>query len=251
MINVVLQEKTYKFAENWGEITIEKAEELRKLKMPDSLAQAYEAYTKGEKFDSPVDEKTIIKVLPTYYGEVIRIMAHMPKSAVKLIHWAERTAIYKDYLEQFVVGVHHFPAYELTGVESFDFEGVTYHLPKSREVLGNKEEGAEMTAIEFTESADLEIYSRELDGGKYEVLPNIISILCRPEGEEYSEQVSLIRAERFKHLDMATAWEVFFSIIDYSARFAAASLTSSAVEGLKQLRQQLPQGSVHSAGTAQ
>jgi hypothetical protein len=75
---------------------------------------------------------------------------------------------------------------------------------------------ADRTAIEFAEIADLEIASKKLDGGKFEVLPVMLAIICRPhiDGsvEKYDEQTCLSRADLFKELKMDIVWDVFFSL---------------------------------------
>ena len=78
------------------------------------------------------------------------------------------------------------------------------------------------TVFEFSEAADLELFSKDLAGGKHERAANIISILCRPKDksgkiEKYDEDVSLKRAESFKSLNMDIVWEVFFCLAEQSS----------------------------------
>jgi len=72
-----------------------------------------------------------------------------------------------------------------------------------------------VTAIEFTEAADLQLAEKALDGGRIETLSNIIAIHCRLKNEKYDEQKSLSRAELFMdELTMDVAWEVFFCLVE-------------------------------------
>ena len=89
------------------------------------------------------------------------------------------------------------------------------------------------TAIEFTECADLELFSKSFAGGKFEVAPNIISIICRPKQEKYNAAVCLLRADGFSELTMDTVWEVFFCFqkhINLSEQITAISLIEKAIK---------------------
>ena len=107
------------------------------------------------------------------------------------------------------------------------FKGDTYLLPESRISLGEKQPAAYLEAVQFTESADLEYYSKEMEGGKFQAATNIISILCLKDGEQYDEEVSLKRAEQFKGLPMNVCWEVFFCFMNLVNTSVKDMVTSS------------------------
>jgi len=48
----------------------------------------------------------------------------------------------------------------------------------------------------------------ELKGGSFDVLPEIIATIARPEGEEYSSKEVIRRREIFKDLDLLTAYRI-------------------------------------------
>ena len=211
MINISINDKQYKIPESWDEIDLAKGIELTKVcyNCPDKLKEIYKG-TEIEPTDT--DYK---KTFPLFYGEVLACLTGLSSEDIGKILWQERTAVYSRYLAPFAVGVMFQPVdYEAKNIESFKHDGETYYLPKSREVLGSERMMAFESALTFTEAADLEIYFSKMQKGKIEGMANIISILCRPEGEEYNEEKSLARAEGFMTLPMTVVWEVFFFLTE-------------------------------------
>lgn len=212
----------YKCLESWKEMPISKAIEIQQIldDIPSLLKELYDlrvskSETKKEdinKLIGKIDTKDRIKHFPLFYGEVIKALTDIPGDVMEEIMWDMRTQFYNMYCERLVTGLLYGDYDHIKPIKSFRFKGEIYWLPKEDHVLGKPVPMADAQTIEFTEVADLEIYSEQLKGGKYQVSPNIISILCRPKDEAYNEKKSLARADKFMDLTMDIVWEVFFCI---------------------------------------
>ena len=220
----------YKCLESWKEMRISKAIEIQQIldDIPSLLKEVYDlrvskSGTKKADIDKligKIDTKDRIKYFPLFYGEIIKALTDIPGSVMDGIMWDMRTQFYNMYCERLVIGLLYGDYDHIEPIKSFRFKrGIdeplmmeTFLLPREDHVLGKPVPMADAQTIEFTEVADLEIYSEQLKGGKYQVAPNIISILCRPKGEAYNEKKSLARAEMFMDLTMDIVWEVFFCI---------------------------------------
>ena len=217
MIHITV-DKDYEVRDQWEEITIDEActlykllEEAPKLK---GLYSCKDEEELSEKYGE-LTNKEHIKDFPKFYGKVICLLSDMSEETAEQILWHDRTAFYTKYLQSLVMGLVHLPIdYKPKNIKDFTFKGDTYLLPKSRILLGEKQPAAYLEAVQFTESADLEYYSKEMEGGKFQAATNIISILCLKDGEQYDEEVSLKRAEQFKELPMNVCWEVFFCFMN-------------------------------------
>ena len=212
MITITI-DKTYKLPENWSEIGLLKAQELFKVPVPPKLMEYWDC--KIKKKDTPnLTERDLIKIFPEYYGKILTVFG-VPNSVVRKIMWQDRVAFFNTYLLEFVLGMHFSPNFESTSPEFIEY-GEKLYFPKSKDLLDVKLPMAYTTAWEFSEMADLQIYASGLAEGKYDYIANIASVMCRPLGEEYNEDISLERAEKLKDMKMSDAWEVFFCLIEHS-----------------------------------
>jgi hypothetical protein len=231
VVNVDINQKKYKVIESWSEMTIDQAVEIYKAcdAIPDKLNDIYKALTDKEALataTAEADDADCVKHFPKFYGKIITLVSDIPEDIVDRISWSERTAFFNQYVEKFVIGLLYHPYdFKAKGIKSFAHEEQVYFLPETKTVINDQRTFADATAIEFAESADLELHSRSMAGGKFEVAANIISILCRPEGEVYNEDVSLKRAESFRSLSMSVFYEVFFCLDLRLKNFRNASTT--------------------------
>lgn len=225
---------SYRLKQNWNEITINEAIEIMKVinKMPERLREYYDLIlkkqtkqvkTKITKWNEDITLEERVKIFPAFYGKMLYKLSNAPQKVIDRVDWQSRTNIYNFKIgegiscESVVIGLLSFPFdYKIQGIESFKLKGEALLLPVTRSVLGEDRPMGNEPAITFTESADLEIFASKLSGGVYERATNIISILCRPKGEEYDEEKSLKRAESMGKLTMDIFWEVFFCIIKQS-----------------------------------
>ena len=245
----------YHIKNDWPDLTIQDAIDLFKVikKAPALLSKIYHAKTQ-EKLDelhAKVTHEHEVKTFPLFYGKMLMAMSDIPKEIMRQMQANERSSLYKILCEETVIGLIHLPTkYEPQEEGGFEWKGEKLLYPASRIKMGEKIPLSEATALEFTEIADLEIFAKEMEGGKYEKAANIISILCRPEGEEYDEEISLKRAETMKDIPLNVMWDVFFWLIKHinaSTRASAISISRRERRKLKRLRER---ASTASAGTA-
>lgn len=249
---------TFNMVESWDDFTLEKGIELSTIckQIPPKLKELYDLKTVKQtdkvkelydhKFNKLTD-KELIKTFPQFYGKVICCLSDIPLQTMNRCYWEFRHAVYTGYLERFVIGVMYAPFdIELINVESFEHNGVKYFLPKSRDKMGQNVPMADAQVLEFTEAADLQLFSKDTEAGQLTYAANIVSILARPEGEEYDEETSLARAEDFLQLPMRTVLEVFFSSIEHfntSYQFILQSGISKELKAQKHLKNQGLSGS--------
>ena len=284
MIYFKINDIDYSSFEQWSEMKLEKGIELSALcrTMPDKLKDFYTIVTSEPtmeaqeeslaKWVEAVGEIEMVKEFPEFYGKVISCLSNVPDDVIKFVQTGFRVAFYKQYCEKFVIGIlHNIIDYQYQNIKSFTHEGIEYHLPVDKNILGSSKPMSDRSAIEFTESADLQMAAKEMAAGKFEYAANIISILCRPlvpvnpshmpqltedvhvissilnmkrsEIEPYDEQVSLARAESFKQLTMDIVFEVFFCLtkhmIIFNQTMAISLLEDQVKEKEKSLKAEL------------
>lgn len=234
----------YRSPEAWSEVTISKAAALHELidkQMPDQLKDYYKIgaieleQDREKALQEWVDagnDALWIKILPEFYGKVLEVLTDIPQEIISKIFPGDRTTFYKQYCEWIVLGIYYGATnYQTKGILFFKHKEEKFYLPITRNILGIERPMADRTAIEFTEVADLELFSKQMAGGRYEIAANIISILCRPklpngQLEPYDEEKCLNRAEEFKQLGMDIAFEVFFCLNEHILISRQVSLIS-------------------------
>lgn len=268
MIHFEINQQKYSAIETWNEMTLEKGISFSALcrTAPDKLLDFYSILSSGgpeeetekhvEKWKEALAENDFVKEFPEFYGKVICELSNIPEDVMKYVTAGDRIAVYKKHFESFVLGIlHEAIDYTPQHLTSFKFENVEYQLPITRNILGNERPMADRTTLEFTESADLQLASKEMSAGKFEFAANIVAILCRPmipidpkslptmtvENhlkvkelmnkkeilEPYNEVVCLERAEKFKQLTMDIVFEVFFCLAKHILLFNQRSVISS------------------------
>lgn len=226
MIQVTINDQPYLVCSDWKDLTIGKASELHKIRMPETLRNCYtvavqaaqmpekDAEIRLDEAERQITIEDQHKHFPRYFSEVIACLSDIPETVLRQTDVNSIKALYNTYLQQFVEGVHFIPNFQTKDIKSFEFEGETFFLPVSKKVFGVDVPMVDISALEFTESADLMVYLARIEQDKdVTMIANLVSILCRPEGEKYVEEISLQRAEMFKNLTMDVVWNVFFSLI--------------------------------------
>lgn len=265
MLGVTINGKDYDIKVEHEDFTIQDAINIRiKLDaIPKNLFKLYENLIEErkdenkEKLEKEQKEITdsftpqdLRKTFPIFYGDIIQLSSDIPEAVMKLMPADWRTRLYESCCIKNVCELLGSPKY-IDPAISFTQDDIKYFAPEPYEILNEvRPMGKNTRILEFAESADLELFSEELKGGKYSVLPNIISILYRPKDEEYNEATSLTRVEKFKQLDMKIGWGVFF----YFKQLETISLqnirTLEVQEQILILRRQLSEaGLTNSAGT--
>ncbi len=236
MVNLEIHSAKYRLKDQWKEITLAEAIEIYKIakKLPSYWISLYEEKLKEEPDQKRIQDlankitiEDLEKNLPIIYGEMIMVLSDIPADVLKKVHSGDRRALYEQYLSHLVLGLLFWPAYKSQGISSFKHKGTTYYLPTASKLHGYEKPGADLTALEFTEVADLQIAAAHLEEGRFAHASKIIAILCRPKGEAYDETTCGNRAEGFMSLTMDKVWEVFFSLLESTVIFQQHSLLST------------------------
>jgi len=225
MYIITIDNKTYKTVSAWSEMKLKDAEAVFNIVMPQRLRDYYNLLLsndddKQKKLAELIFTKEELeKDFPLFYGQVICALSDVPAEKMQYVKKISREEIYRyksaDGVScmSVVMGLIKEPFdFKPKGLKSFEWQGETLLMPETKKILGIERPLSGESAITFCESADLLINSEKIEQGKYKSMANIISILCRPEGEEYDESKSLKRAETMGKLSMDIVWEVFFCL---------------------------------------
>ena len=109
--------------------------------------------------------------------------------------------------------------YKPEGIKSFDFEGETYYFPS--EFLKKETYG------DFIESTQLNMYIKDMENGRFDILPEQMAILCRMSDEEYNDEAIPEKAEKFRELTMDIIWEFSFFLTQRTERLSKLFLMYS------------------------
>ena len=107
--------------------------------------------------------------------------------------------------------------YKPKGLSSFEFEGQTYYFPS--------EFFRKSTYGDFIESTQLDMYIKDMENGRFDVLPEQMAILCRRLDEEYDEEAIPDKSEKFRGLTMDVIWEFSFFLTQQTERLVKLSPT--------------------------
>tara|TARA_R110002167_G_scaffold1896_1_gene9368 strand:- start:780 stop:1493 length:714 start_codon:yes stop_codon:yes gene_type:complete len=100
--------------------------------------------------------------------------------------------------------------YKPKGDISFEFEGETYYFPS--------EFFKKNTYGDFIESTQLNMYIKDMENGRFDILPEQMAILCRRIDEEYDDDAIPKKAEKFRELTMDIVWEFSFFLTQRTER---------------------------------
>ena len=107
--------------------------------------------------------------------------------------------------------------YKPKGMSSFEFEGQKYYFPS--------EFFRKSTYGDFIESTQLDMYIKDMENGRFDVLPEQMAILCRRLNEEYDEEAIPDKAEKFRGLTMDIIWEFSFFLTQQTERLVKLTPT--------------------------
>jgi|TARA_R110000796_G_scaffold109846_2_gene221237 hypothetical protein len=107
--------------------------------------------------------------------------------------------------------------YKPKGIRNFEFEGEEYFFPS--------EFFKKQTYGDFIESTQLDMYIKDMENGRFDILPEQMAILCRRTGEEYDDDLIPEKAEKFRGLTMDVIWEFSFFLTLQTERLAKLSPT--------------------------
>lgn len=243
MIQLKIEDSTYKIVNEWCDLTIQDAIDFYAIPQPETLVQLNRLFLKEtrEYIDAyaKMSQRDRVINLPEYYGKVLKVMSNIPQEVIDRLFWRVRTELYEAHLFKFILGLDIAPMYEPRKIGFFWHNGVKFMMPDDRQ----------MTAVEFCEAADLELLGLELLQNKGEVMAHLMAVLCRPEGEVYDEATIRQRIEPFKTLTLDTVWEVDFFLKGYLNGFAASVAACLQGAASTKTKQYPSQGLVDSVGT--
>lgn len=222
-MKIDIQDKTYNLKTKWDEITLEDADKLMRLDVPESLKELYEAKTKEDYAElyKGLSSKELIKEHPAFYGEVLHILSDVPMDVINLVGYEDRIEFYTNYVEQIFVDVFYLTgkSYFIKEIQSFTHKGNEYFLPETLKLFGRSIPMYKEKAMPFVEEADIMTSLSNLDGA--DGIAQLCAVMCREKEEDYDELKAIERAELFKDLPMSVVWEVFF----YTLKQLNTSLT--------------------------
>jgi molybdopterin converting factor small subunit len=215
----------------WDEITIAEAGQLIdmvKKQLPKNIQRIYELRVAEssvkkdlelEELTKTISDEQTIHVLPKFHGAVIKFLSDITDETLAQMNRIERLVIYEAFIEVPLIGLMSFPDFAPSNMKSFKFKGVTYWLPADGDGYGvTVPMYPDTTAIEFIESADIEMRAKQMERGRWDQAALMIAILCRPKvdgvREKYDEKKSRARAKTFEGLTMNVALDVFFCFIE-------------------------------------
>lgn len=209
---IEINDKKYNI-KDWDTLTISEAEQLTDIKLPEKMKELYTSGTK-EKFEEIQETITVEEEIDfgKYSGKVLKIMSDIPEGLIKYMQYFERNDLYEYHCRDKIISLLGMPIYKPEKIESFEFNGETFILPKSLKIFNKFLPGHSEKSLTFVEGQSLfKAYIETQEKGNLRML---IAIYCRPEGEEYNEQKAIERSGQFGELPMSVAWEVFFCITE-------------------------------------
>jgi hypothetical protein len=139
-----------------------------------------------------------------------------------------------EYLYGKIVKSCH-PPTEYTYQRTYIFEGETYELP-ARHMTN-------ATVIEFAEAAQFQANVEKVQNGNLLCLVDVIAVLLRKPGEQYSDEVYERNRANFQRLPLSTAMDIAFFLMRQSQQSALNFVTSTTIpmgeRGLREVAQTL------------
>ena len=256
MYHLTIKSKDAKLIQHWKEMTLNHADRVYRIMdhMPEKLKEIYQTTmreqtaqtkTKLAKLYKKLTTKETTKIFPQFYGKIICALSNITNKEMNFVLHDSRTEIYQLTMESgvscesVVMGLLGFPHdHEVRSIKNFKWRGETLELPAYKTQFGKEIPMADEQISTFAEATDLQIFGDQMAEGKYKVMSNIISILCRPKGEEYDEEKSLVRAKTMMKLPMDIVWEVFFCTVKQFGMLQTHTWIYLAQEVLTSVRQQ-------------
>lgn len=230
MIHLKINKKRGTIATNWQDITINQAIRLMAIELPDTLK------------DDPTD--TALWYVGTdgykYAAQVFEVLSTFDREDIQHTNAADIMLYFIRHHLQKVIDLHSTTpsSYEQTFIQSFEFEGKRYLLPKSLKVESQTMPMYSSKAIDFVESSNILSVIADLGKDGIKHLPLFVAIYCRDDADKYDEQAINDLAKKFNNLPMSVALEVFFCIQQLMLSYASNTLRYTAKQ-LQRYRMQL------------
>jgi hypothetical protein len=225
MIYFSVNKTKYKLKTTWDEITIQDAIALTEISLPETLQTKFK--------DGSLGLSDFMDLAGLDY--VKKSVSHLAGIAPETLNQTHAGDVLNLFTQVFPLIVDIYSAtprtYTPRMIEHFEHKGQRYMMPVSKIFNGVLMPGVNVDSVTFVESANLMAAITQLKEKGLVNMPALIACYCRPAGEQFDQFTILQRAEEFKELPMAVAWEVFF--------YMAQSLTIAMKDILTYLNQAL------------
>lgn len=210
-------DKSYPLPSEWSEVTLQQILDSRELadQMPERYYESIFKNEKGKEFEFTDNEKIDIWAFKRKWVGFWTGISEDDNS----IHVNDLEDCY-SILAMFLGSPK---SSDLPIIESIDFKGISYYLPKTEKIAGGSvKHMADCSYQEFIEGAQLTNRLNRISEGDLTVLALLTATYYRPkvttgmlwwkktEVEEYDEAKVLARAEVFKELPMDKVWSSYF-----------------------------------------
>ena len=225
MIQIQVQGEYYNLPQKWADITVARWIAFSKEVAPTEPECMYNGELNRENYTR--------EALP-YMAKYLEFWAEMPEGlAMKCNH--ETVAILYRALTHSLAAL---PVPDESPV--FQHQGELWYLPKKAF------EGSSVQ--DFIEAAQYQDMAEKLGLGQWGVLPKLLCILVRKEGEQYSD-VLMEREEMFLSWPMSIAWQVSFFLHRLGQTYLQSFQSSEIALNLSSLKQVLENLQSGSGGT--
>ena len=194
MIIYTLNDTRYELKNDWQDITLQEAMQLRDIEIPEQVDDVFDLY---QNLDSV---KAAIKVLTNAPVDLI------PPTWV--VSWFVRFAFDK----MLDLRSNEVPrTYAPQMIEEFKHKGKTYYMPSNLDLGYDVILQHGQNAKSMVEASNLlKLYSEMKQDG-IKVMPSFVASVVKEDRDEQFNELQIIqRAESFKDLRMHHVWEVFF-----------------------------------------
>jgi len=246
MNKITFEEKEYFYPTSWEEITLDQFIQICNIEIPGKLRELYiaaaglnntnedeaaEASKQYDEISAKINVNDLVRIFPAYYGKVMTVLTGIPQSVMQRVHGDLRSEFFDQFCRYIVLSVFYSTPVIDTGdgmipyvpeeIKSFELEGQVYLLPKTLNVYGEDIFLAKETAASFSEASDIDMAFRDLYEKGAERIPMLVSVYCRPDGEQYDEEKVVEREPLMRSLTMNVVWSVFFCIVMLSGRYSS------------------------------
>jgi len=204
--------------------------------LPELATEYLSALTKRAALADAMGDLWYAKQMLPYKAKVVAHFTGVPEGRVTGTQppGMERKAV--EFIYNKIVKACE-PPEEYTYQRTYRFEGETYALPER--MMTNA------TVIEFAEAAQFQANSERLLNGHMHSLIDVIAVLLRKEGEQYSEEVYQRNRAAFVRLPLSVALDIAFFLQRQSEtsvlNFTTSTTLPQGERGLKEVAQTLRQ----------
>ena len=217
MIYIEIADKSYEIPSSWEEVTLEYYCEVWKIL--DKYRHILEP-KEGEE----VSEEVVAMTEHKMCGEIFQFMTGIDSDTLKRIPM--------EQVQSLISGIQDLlDRYEPKGIDHFELGGDTYWFPF--EFMRNNTYG------DYIEATQLELNTKYLENGRFDVLPEQMAILCRKDLEEFDEDGIEEKTKLFRGLTMDIVWEFAFFLNKRNKVLMQGILTLKAEQATSELQEQV------------